>query len=275
MATQAFIELASVRLAYCEAGTGEPVIFVHGAFSDHRYWAAQIADLATEYRCLAIDQRYCGSSWTEPADSYSLSTHASDLAEFVSTVVGRPAHVVATSYGSAVALAWAVSNLHDCASLFLNEPALPSLVTEAGDLAVLQRAREGLAPVAAALSAGDAALAVSLFCDWTAFSGAFAKMPQEVQAIFTDNAKTVSLAFAAPPPKLRPNDLSPITAPVTLTVGEHTTPFFVVQVNAAHRALPQSRLVQMSNSHHAAPLQNPAGFNAELRKHLQATRAAA
>jgi pimeloyl-ACP methyl ester carboxylesterase len=264
-----------VRLAYCEAGAGDPVVFIHGAISDHRFWAAQIPDFEQEYCCLAVDQRYCGSSWTEPADSYNLSTHAKDLGEFVSTVIRRPAHVVATSYGSAVALAWAASNPQDCASLFLNEPALPSLVTHDDDLAVLRRSREDLAPVAAALSAGDAALAVSLFCDWTAFPGAFATMPREVQAIFTDNARTLRLALAAPTPKLGPKDLSPINAPVTLTVGEHTTPFFLVQVHAAHRALPQSRLFQVLDSHHAAPLQNPASFNAALREHLRASRHAA
>lgn len=271
MATRAFTELASVRLAYFESGAGEPVVFVHGAISDHRYWAAQIPAFEKDHRCLAIDQRYFGSSWAEPADSYSLSTHANDLGEFVSAVARRPAHVVATSYGSAVALAWAASHPQDCASLFLNEPALPSIVTQADDLAVLRRAREDLAAVATALGAGDAALAVSHFCDWTAFPGAFATMPREVQAVFLDNARTLSLAFAAPPPRLGPNDLSSIVAPVTFTAGAHTTPFFRVQVEAAHRALPQSRLIGMPNSHHAAPLQNPGAFNAALREHLGAS----
>jgi len=212
VATLRFVELEDVRLAYSETGTGDPIIFVHGAFSDHRFWAGQIADLAADYRCLAIDQRYCGNSWTEVRDTYSLSTHSKDLGLFISAVVGGPAHIVATSYGSAVALAWASSNPQSCASLFLNEPALVSLVTQPEDTAVLRRAREDLAVVASALSAGDAERAVALFCDWTAFPGAFATMPPHIQAIFTDNARTVALAFAAPPPKLGPSDLAPINA---------------------------------------------------------------
>ena len=275
MTTSKFIELEGVRLAYSETGTGDPVIFVHGAFSDHRFWGGQIADLAADYRCLAIDQRYCGNSWTEVRDEYSLSTHAKDLGLFISAVVGRSAHVVATSYGSAVALAWAASNPQSCASLFLNEPALVSLVTQPEDIAVLRRAREDLAAVASALSAGDAERAVALFCDWTAFPGAFATMPPDIQAIFTENARTVALAFAAPPPKLGPRDLAPITTPVTLSVGAQTTPFFLVQVQAAHRALPQSRLIQVPNAHHAAPFENVQAFNHALRQHLWAARRAA
>ena len=270
MTTSKFVQLEGVRLAYTETGSGDPVIFVHGAFSDHRYWGSQIADLSADYRCLAIDQRYCGNSWTEVPDTYSLSTHAKDLGLFVSAVVGRPAHIVATSYGSAVALAWAASNPQSCASLFLNEPALVSLVTLPEDIAVLRRAREDLAAVASALSAGDAERAVALFCDWTAFPGAFATLPNDIQAIFTENAQTVALAFAAPPPKLGPDDLAPITMPVTLSVGAQTTPFFLVQVQAAHRALLQSRLVQVPNAHHAAPFESAQAFNHALRQHLWA-----
>jgi len=270
--TSKIVELDGVRLAYYETGTGDPVIFVHGAFSDHRFWNGQIADLASDYRCLAIDQRYCGNSWPEVPDTYSLSTHAKDLAWFISAVVGRPAHIVATSYGSAVALAWAASNPQSCASLFLNEPALVSLVTQPEDIAVLRRAREGLSAAVSALSTGDAERAVALFCDWTAFPGAFATMPPEIQAIFTENARTVALAFAAPPPTLGPSDLAPITMPVTLSVGAETTPFFLVQVQAAHRALPQSRLIQVPNAHHAGPFENVKAFNHALRQHLWAAR---
>jgi pimeloyl-ACP methyl ester carboxylesterase len=269
------VEIEGVRLAYSETGTGDPVVFVHGAFSDHRSWKGQIADLASDYRCLAIDQRYCGNSWTEVPDTYNLSTHAKDLGLFNSAVVGRPAHIVATSYGSAVALAWAASNPRACASLFLNEPALASLVTQPEDIAVLRRAREDLAAVASALSAGDAERAVALFCDWTAFPGAFATMPTDIQVIFTENARTIALAFAAPPPELGPGDLAPITMPVTFSVGAQTTPFFLLQVQAAHRALPQSRLIQIPHAHHAAPFENVQAFNHALRQHLGAARQAA
>jgi pimeloyl-ACP methyl ester carboxylesterase len=263
-----FIQLERVRLAYIETGNGEPVVFVHGAFSDHRFWASQIAAFAPDHRCIAIDQRYCGSSWVEPVDAYDLTTHVHDLGKFIHDIVGGPVHMVGTSYGSAVALAWAAANPQACASLFLNEPVLVSLVTKTEDVAVLKRSREELAPIAAAIAAGDAVRAVQLFCDWTAFPGAFAAMPADMQAIFNDNARTVGPAFAAPPPKLAPADLAPITMPVTLTVGAHTTPFFRVQVQAAHRALPQSRIVEIPGSHHAAPLQNAASFNHALRQHL-------
>lgn len=275
MTTTKFIQVEQARLAYTEHGAGEQVVFVHGAFCDHRFWALQVADLAADYRCLALDQRYFGSSSTEVTGTYSLTTHASDLGAFIDAIADGPVHVVASFYGAAVALAWAAAKPRACASLFLNEPALASLVTLPEDVAVLRRARADLAPVVAALAAGDALRAIELFCDWTAFPGAFATMPPELQAIFADNSQSLAMAFSAPPPTIGPADLSPITMPVTLAGGALTSPFFLVQLQAAHRALPQSRLVAIPDSHHAAPLQNATAFNEAMRHHLREARGTA
>lgn len=271
MQTPAFLEVDGARLAYREAGAGTPVVFVHGAFCDHRVWAAQWADLAADHRCIVYDLRYCGASWREPVDRYALPTHASDLGALVRALSGgRPVHVVGSSYGSAVALAWAASHPHACASLFLNEPALPSIVTRPDDVAVLQRARGELAPVVAALAAGDAARAIELFCDWTSFPGGFRTMSPALQAVFTDNARTLAPALAAPQPTVGPADLATIRVPVTLSIGARTTPFFAVQVDAAQRAIPQARRVTIPDAHHAAPFEAPAVFNRALREHLRA-----
>ena len=40
------IDIGDTTLAYVERGDGEPVIFVHGAFSDLRAWEGQIAGLS-------------------------------------------------------------------------------------------------------------------------------------------------------------------------------------------------------------------------------------
>lgn len=276
MSELAFVDVQGARLAYRAMGQGDVIVFVHGAFCDHRVWAPQLADLAADHRCIAPDLRYCGASWTEPVDRYNLATHASDLGELVRALSGGvPVNVVASSYGAAVALAWAASCPQACASLFLNEPALMSLVTRPDDVAVLQRARGELAPVVAALQAGDAARAVELFCDWTAFPGAFRTMAPDIQAIFLDNARTVAPALSAPPATVRPEDLASIRVPVTFTAGDRTTPYFSVQVDAAHRAIAHSRRVTIADAHHASPFEQPAAFNRALREHLRAASAAA
>lgn len=78
----AFVDSNGVRIAYSDAGTGEPTfVFVHGWGCDRRAWAPQAADLARDYRCISIDLRGRGESDDVPP--YDLGTHAEDVAAVV------------------------------------------------------------------------------------------------------------------------------------------------------------------------------------------------
>ena len=263
-----YVPVNGTRIAYLDVGTGEPVVFVHGAISDSRFWAPQVAALSHRYRCIALDQRYFGQSWPDAGQQLSLSTHADDLCHFLGAVASGPVHVVATSYGAAVALAGAVASPNQFGSLFLNEPSLASLVTEIEDIAVLSQARRALTPAAAALAAKDLATAVELFCDWTAFPGAFSFISEEFKVMFHQNARSLALQLAAPPPAVTAAQIAQLNMPVVFTVGEKTTPFFAVQVRAAHRAIAHSNLISIPGAHHGASFENPTAFNEALIAHL-------
>ena len=269
-----YIAVNGTRLAYYEAGTGEPVVFVHGAVSDSRFWAPQVAALSHRYRCIAFDQRYFGQSWPDGGQQLSLSTHVDDLCHFLGAVSSRPVHVVATSYGAGVVLACAVASPDQFSSLFLNEPSLASLVTEPEDIAVLLQARKDLAPAAAALTAKDLATAVELFCDWTAFRGAFSSLSDEFMTMFHQNARSLALQLAAPPSAVTAAQIGQLRMPVAFTMGEDTTPFFAVQVRAAHRAVAHSNLTRIPGAHHGASFENPTAFNEALVAHLVQVAAA-
>ena len=49
--------VSGTELAYVEAGAGVPVILVHGAFSDYRYWAPQLAARPDGVRIVAYSRR--------------------------------------------------------------------------------------------------------------------------------------------------------------------------------------------------------------------------
>ena len=268
------VEINGTTLAYYESGSGEPVVFIHGAISDHRYWRSQVEVLSRRYRCVAVDQRYFGQSWTTGGREYSVATHADDLGHFIRTIFSEPVHVVATSYGSGVALASAVASPRCLRSLLLNEPVLESLVTEPDDLAVLKRERAELAAAAAAVAANDIAKAAELFCDWTAFPGAFSSSTEEFKTMLYDNARTLPLQFAARRSAVTALDVAQLRVPVTFTAGEKTRRYFVVQAHAAHRAIAHSHLTRIPGAHHAAPLECPEAFNAVLSEHLAQAAAA-
>jgi pimeloyl-ACP methyl ester carboxylesterase len=49
------IDLPAGRIRYREAGTGKPIVFVHGYLVDGRLWDGVVDRLAGEYRCIAAD----------------------------------------------------------------------------------------------------------------------------------------------------------------------------------------------------------------------------
>ena len=270
-----FVDVNDSQLAYFSYGAGETIVFVHGAVSDHRFWLPQLQRFAGDYRCIGLDQRYFGHSRDQSSRPYSLSTHASDLSAFVDTLGLGSVHVVATSYGAGVALASASAMPDRFASLFLNEPTLASLVTEPASLVQLSAARKDLAAVAAALAAGDEERAVELFCDWTAFPGAFETLPPELKAVFHENAATVRLLFAAPAPTITAADLGTLKMPVTFTTGEKTKPFFHIQTMAAHRSVEHSSLLAIAQAHHAPSFECVDAFNRAVIEHLNGAAATA
>lgn len=99
----ATVNVAGVRLGYEEAGRGTPAfVFVHGWACDRTVWAPQMADLARDFRCLALDLRGRGES--EAVPPYDIVTAAEDVANAIRTFELAPAIVVGHSLGGLIAL---------------------------------------------------------------------------------------------------------------------------------------------------------------------------
>jgi pimeloyl-ACP methyl ester carboxylesterase len=255
-----------VNLTYVEQGKGVPVVFVHGAISDHRAWDLQRDPVARRHRFVAVDQRYFGSgSWVDDGSKFSPATHVADLVAFVRTLGTGPVYLVGRSYGAGIALAAAVEHPELVRGLFLNEPPLPSLVSDPAEQAILTEERKGLADVNATVKAGDAAGATRLFFDWVnSQPGTFAAAAPSTRSMHLDNARTLPLQLASPPNKLACDQLGALAIPVVITRGELTRPYFRITAESAHRCLPRSQLIVIPGARHGAPSQQPAAFNEAL-----------
>lgn len=92
-----------LRIAYRRKGSGSPVVFLHGALSDHRTWNDQLDEFSGAFDVIAWDAPGCGSSSDPPVNS-SLADYATSLASLIDQLgLDRP-HLVGISFGGGLAL---------------------------------------------------------------------------------------------------------------------------------------------------------------------------
>lgn len=96
------IPLPEGDLAYEEAGSGEPVVLLHGHSFDRRMWNPQFAELAKHYRVIRYDLRGYGLS-DLPEEGEKRHLHVDDLAALLDALKISKAHVVGLSLGGYVA----------------------------------------------------------------------------------------------------------------------------------------------------------------------------
>lgn len=102
------VELADGHLAYREAGSGPPVVLLHGGGLDHRMWNDQVDALASRFRVVAVDAR--GHGWS--ATPTAAFRHVDDLAVLLERLDLAPAALVGVSMGASTALDIALEYPH-------------------------------------------------------------------------------------------------------------------------------------------------------------------
>jgi len=125
------VRVNSVDLTYIEQGTGAPVVFVHGAWIDLRFWEPQRQVIARQHRFIAYNHRYHGTApWPDDGKQYSATTHAADLAAFIRQLNAGPVHLVGISYGGFLTTLVASEHPDLVRSLTLAEPGIGALLAD-------------------------------------------------------------------------------------------------------------------------------------------------
>src|SRR5205823_7413351 len=97
------------KVHYVDAGTGSPVILLHGLADDIGVWESAIAPLAAKYRVVALDQIGFGRS-DKPLLNYRVSTFVDFLDGFLNELKIERASLVGNSFGGWIAAAFTLAH---------------------------------------------------------------------------------------------------------------------------------------------------------------------
>ena len=97
------IELHGRRVIYRIAGSGPPVVLIHGMLNSSSHWQPVALDLARDHTVIAPDLIGHGDS-AAPRGDYSLGAHAASIRDLLAAIGVERATIVGHSLGGGVAM---------------------------------------------------------------------------------------------------------------------------------------------------------------------------
>lgn len=105
------LTVQGAKILVKEAGSGEPVLFLHGNPDSADLWDDIVAQLKQDYRCIAPDLPGFGRSTVPENFDYSLKNLGQFIDDLVTALkITEPLHLVVFDFGGPYGLAWAVKN---------------------------------------------------------------------------------------------------------------------------------------------------------------------
>jgi pimeloyl-ACP methyl ester carboxylesterase len=121
-----FANVNGVRLHYLAAGTGDPVILLHGYAETSHMWRPLMPELASTHTVIAPDLRGAGQSATPPA-GYTKAEMAEDIHALAHKLGFRQIRIVGHDIGLMVAYAYAAQFSAEVERIALMDAFLPGI----------------------------------------------------------------------------------------------------------------------------------------------------
>ena len=276
------IELHGHRVIYRKAGSGPPVVLIHGMVNSSRHWEQVALRLADKYTVVAPDLIGHGDSAT-PRGDYSLGAHAASIRDLLTAIGIDHATIVGHSLGGGVAMQFfyqfpqrterlvlvSSGGLGRDVSPLLRSAALPG-ASALLSLAAHQRVLTGLADAGERLRRRGSPKGVYLHAI------ARALRPLQKPAARRAFLQTLRAVIDARGQRVSARDRLYLlnSMPTMIVWGERDNTIPLAHGRETHEAVPGSRFETLPRAAHFPNLEDPEGLAAALRDFLETTEPA-
>lgn len=228
-------------------GEGDPLVLVHGSWSDHTSWQPAI-EVGTRRK------------------------DEDDLEALIERLGPAPAHVAGSSFGGSIALGLAARRPELFRSITVHEPPLVAIVADDPDaLGQLRPTRASMDVVLAHLGKGEYRQGARQFVEDVAVGpGTWDRLPAAVRETFVHNAPTWLDEQSDPDwAKIDTDALARRAAPVLLSGGTQSPVWSAAILDRPAAVLPRARRQTVEGAGHIPHVTHPRRYVAALTRFVR------
>lgn len=249
------IQVRDITVHYEDAGTGRPLLFVHGMCGEAEVWREQLDRLSGDFRCVAYDRRGHSRS-TRGDEPESVETHAADAAALIEALGLAAPIVVGSSGGARIAVELARTRPELVSGAVFSEPPIMTLVPDAGQ-ALMDTVAAAVSPADSPVAAVDAFFTALCPGLWT-------RLDEPRKNRFRANAPMLFADLTAPTYAFTTAEAASIAVPCLVISGTISHPALRTIAAVLAESLPHGRLVSLDGSGHGTHSERPDEFAAAV-----------
>ncbi|TCR75665.1 alpha/beta hydrolase [Rhizobium sp. BK376] len=228
-----------IKMYYAEYGQGDPILFIHGGLGNADVWGNQIKDFARDHLVIVADSRGHGrSTRSEQPFGYDLMT--SDYVALLDYLKLDKVTLVGWSDGGIIGIDMAMTHPEK----------LKQVVAQAANVTT-----DGVK---------SDVMNNATFSNYINVAGEQYKKLSPTPTEYDAFVNQISAMWASQP-AWTASDLSKITVPVTLAIGDHDEAVKLDHTEMMAKEIPGAKLVILKDASHFAMLQDPEGYDAMIR----------
>lgn len=265
-------QINGTTLHHEEAGEGEPLVLVHGAWSDHTMWDPVVPGLAEAFHVVTYDLRGHGRSVLDPPDAGTVHDDVADLVALIGHLPLGPVNVAGISSGACIALRLAVEHPGLVRRVLAHEPpSAEHLFDDPGSAPLLAEFGGTLAVVQEQIAAGDHAGAVRRFFDELVLVPFDDLPPAARDAALAHVAPFVGQMADPDALVLEAGGLRTLSVPVLLSEGVRSLPMLLRISERLAGCIPNAERCVMEGAGHVPPLDDPDGYVEVVTRFIRST----